>query len=71
MYLLESPRRGDSNKYTKRIFSGRIKWEINEKNTRSADFCADQIDVITMFAGVPNVVIVRVHYNMDKTGSES
>ena len=26
VYFLESPR-GDSNKYTKRMFSGRIKWE--------------------------------------------
>ena len=31
------------------------------KNTRSADFCADRIDVITNFAVITNVVIKRVH----------
>ena len=34
---------------------------ISMKNTRSADFCADQIDVITNFAVIKNVVIKRVH----------
>ena len=29
---------------------------------RSADFGADQIDVITNFAVITNVVIKRVHY---------
>ena len=33
----------------------------NEKNTRSADFCADRIDVITDFVVITNVVIKRVH----------
>ena len=32
-----------------------------KKNTRSADFCADRIDVITNFAVITNVVIKRVH----------
>ena len=32
-----------------------------KKNTRSADFCADRIDVITDFAVITNVVIKRVH----------
>ena len=32
-----------------------------KKNTRAADFCADQIDVITDFAVITNVVIKRVH----------
>ena len=31
------------------------------KNTRSADFCSDQIDVITKFAFITNAVIKRVH----------
>ena len=31
------------------------------KNTRSADFCAGQIDVMTNFAVIANVVIKRVH----------
>ena len=31
------------------------------KNTRSADFCADQIDVVTSFAVITNVAIKRVH----------
>ena len=64
MYLLESPRRVDSNKYTKHMFSWRIKWEYQWKNTRSADFCADQIDVITDFVVITNVVIKRVHCNI-------
>ena len=42
MYLLESPRWGDSNKYTKGMFSWRIKWEYQRKNTWSAYFCVDQ-----------------------------
>ena len=29
------------------------------KNTRTADFCADRIDVITDFAVITNVVIKR------------
>ena len=32
-----------------------------KKNIRSANFCADQIDVITNFAVIANVVIKRVH----------
>ena len=32
-----------------------------KKNTRSADFCSDQIDVIKNFAVITNVVIKRVH----------
>ena len=48
MYFLESPRQSDSNKYTKR--TEEKKWEYQWKNTQSADFCADQIDVITNFA---------------------
>ena len=31
------------------------------KNTRSADFCADRIDVIANFAVITNVVIKRIH----------
>ena len=34
---------------------------ITMKNTRSADFCADQIDFITKFAIITNGVIKRVH----------
>ena len=60
--MLESPRRGDSNKHTKRMFSSRISWEYQCKNTRSADFCADQIDVVMNFAVMTNVVIKMVHY---------
>ena len=36
---------------------------ISIKNTRSADFCADQIHVITNFAVITNAVIKRVHSN--------
>ena len=31
------------------------------KYTRSADFCADGIDVITNFAVITNVAIIKVH----------
>ena len=31
------------------------------KNTRSADFCSDQTDIITIFSVITNVVIKRVH----------
>ena len=31
------------------------------KNTRSSDFCANQIDVITNFAVIKNVAVKRVH----------
>ena len=31
------------------------------KNTRSANFCADQIDVITNFAVIANVIMKRFH----------
>ena len=34
---------------------------VNEKNTLSADFCADRIDVITNFAVKTYVVIKRIH----------
>ena len=44
------------------------------KNTQSADFCADRIDVITNFAVITNAIIKRIHcINMavyhDKYGS--
>ena len=31
------------------------------KNTRTADFCAEQIDVLTNFAVIMNAVVKRVH----------
>ena len=62
VYLLES--RGDSNKYPGRMFSYRITWDCQRKYTRSADFCADRIDVITNFAVITNVVIKRVHMKL-------
>ena len=31
------------------------------KNTQSADFCADQIDIIMNFAVITNALIKRVH----------
>ena len=34
------------------------------KNTRSADFCSDQIDVITNLAVITNAVIKRVYCNI-------
>ena len=46
---------------SQRMFSYRITWDCQSKNTRSADFCADRIDVITNFAVITNVVIKRVH----------
>ena len=42
-----------------------------KKNTRSAHFRADQIDVLTNFAVITNAVIKRVHCNSeDKTIEE-
>ena len=38
-----------------------------KKKTRSADFCADQIDAITNFAVITNVVIKRVHCSLKFT----
>ena len=60
MYLLESPWRGDSNKYKRNMFFLKNNMGISMKNTQSADNCADQIDVITNFAVIMNVVIKRV-----------
>ena len=37
---------------------------IAMKNTQSADFCADKIDVMTNFVVKMNVVIKRVHYSI-------
>ena len=34
---------------------------LSMKNTRSADFCADRIDVIMHSAVITSVVIKRVH----------
>ena len=60
MYLIESPRRGDSKIHKTHVFL-KDNRGISMKNTRSADFCADRIDVITNFAVITNVVIKRVH----------
>ena len=62
MYFLESPQRGDSNKYLKSMFSQRITWGWQWKNSRSADFCADRIDVITNCPVITNAVITRVRW---------
>ena len=35
---------------------------LSTKKKRSADFCADRIDVITIFAVITNVIIKRVYY---------
>ena len=35
--------------------------ELSMKKTRSADFCADRIDVIVIFDVIKNVVIKRAH----------
>ena len=58
MHLLESPQQGDSNKYTQRMFSCRISMK---RNTRSAGFWVDQIDLIMNFALITNVVTKRAH----------
>ena len=36
---------------------------LSVKNTRSADFYADRIDVITNFAVITNALIKRIHCN--------
>ena len=37
------------------------KMGISMKNTRSADFCADQINVIKNIVVITNVILKRVH----------
>ena len=64
MYLLELPRRGNSNKYPKRMISLKKYGTVSEKNTQSAHFCADRIDVISSFAVITNAVVKRVHCNI-------
>ena len=59
MYLSESPRRGDSYKYPKRMFSLKNNIGLSMKNTRSADFC-DRTDVIANFVVLTDAVIKRV-----------
>ena len=33
---------------------------VNEKNTRSVDFCADRTDIITIFVVITNGVVKKV-----------
>ena len=66
MYLLELPREGDS-KYSQNVcFPEEYNENINKKNHDRLFFFffffADQIDVITKFAAITNVVIKRVRY---------
>ena len=65
MYLLESPHRGDSKKYTKRVFLQ----NSNEKLHDPLIFLADQIDAIKNFAVITNVVTKRVHCSFIRSGS--
>ena len=43
------------------MFSQRITWDCQWKDTQSADFCAGRVGVITNFAVITNAVIKRVH----------
>ena len=61
LYLLESPRQGDSYKYQQSMFSLRITWDCHWKNIQSANFCTSRIDVITNFAVITNAVIKSDH----------
>ena len=61
MYLLESPRQGDSFRYQKHVFS-KNNMGLSIKTSRSADFFADRIDIINNFAVITNVAIKRAHY---------
>ena len=61
MYLLESPRRGDSDKYQKTYFLKKNMGLLMKKNTRTTDLSADRIDVLTNFSVITNEVIKRVH----------
>ena len=56
VYLLESPRQIS----TRYVFL-KNNMGLSMKKKISADFCADQIDVITNFAVITNVVIKRIH----------
>ena len=60
VYLLESPRRGDSDKYPKRMFSQRITRDCQCKTMRFVYFCADWIGVVANFAILKNAIIKRV-----------
>ena len=61
MCLLESPCRGNSNKYTKHMFFFlKNKMGISMKKYMIRRFFPDGIDVITNFAVITNVVIKRV-----------
>ena len=62
VYLLESPRRGASYNYQKRMSSLRTPWNSQRKITRSTDFCAGRIDVIRNFAVMTNAVIKTIDY---------
>ena len=54
MYLLETLRRGDSNKNPKSMFSQRITLDCQGKN-------ADRINVVRNLAVITKAVIKRVH----------
>ena len=57
MYLLESHRRGDFDRYPQRMFSQRITWDCQRNNKDPLNFCADQIDSITNFVLITNALI--------------
>ena len=63
MYLLELPRRGFLQISKMYVFL-KNNMGLSTKNTRTADFCADQIDIITNFAVITNAVVKRVHCNL-------
>ena len=61
MYLLESLGKAILTNTQNIFFFLKNNMEISMKNIQSADFCADQIDIITNSAIIMNVVIKRVH----------
>ena len=61
IYLLESPHRGDSNKYPQRMFSQRITWDCQRKNKDPLIFVQTKLTFKMNFAVITGVIIKRVH----------
>ena len=68
--MLESPRRGDSENTQNVCFPEEKNGNINKNNTRSIAFCEDQINIMTNFAVITNVVIKRVHCTPQRAFTE-
>ena len=61
MFLLESPRRGDSNELFKAYVFPKNNTGLSMKKYTIRFFCADRIDIVTNYAVIMNVIIKWVH----------